>query len=253
MLDSLKVLLNQGKQFIPNPLKSELPINTSYLPIIENKNCAIGCNSCVNECPSNAINIQPVEIDIGKCVFCDECQKICPEKIVRFTNQHRIASNSLDLLKINASHNQQAIELDEKIIREEIRRCFGRSLKLRLVSNGSCNGCELELNASGNVNFDIGRYGVEFVASPRHADGLVVTGAMVKNSEDAMQNTWDAIPDPKVFILAGTCAISGGVFADSPALRRDFLNQHQPDLYIPGCPPHPLTIVDGIMKLIRRK
>lgn len=253
MIESIKVFIKQGKQFIPNPLISELPSNTSYLPVISKKECPENCGYCLEECPTNAISCFPVEIDLGKCVFCMECQRRCPDNRIQFTNQHRIATNSLDRLKINANHDKKAIGLDENLIRKEIHSYFGRSLKLRLVSNGSCNGCELELNAAGNVNFDIGRYGVEFVASPRHADGLVVTGAMVENSADAMQLTWNAIPNPKVFILAGTCAISGGVFANSPALKRDFLLNHQPDLYIPGCPPHPLTIVDGILKLIKRR
>ena len=136
-------------------------------------------------------------------------------------------------------------------LRKEIKRCFGRSLKLRLVSDGSCNGCELELNASGNVNFDMGRYGIEFLASPRHCDGIVITGPLVKNSEMALELTYKAIPQPRILILAGSCAISGGIFADSPALSRSFLNENIPDLYIPGCPIHPLTFINGILELIK--
>jgi len=126
-----------------------------------------------------------------------------------------------------------------------------RSLKLRLVSAGSCNSCELELNACGNVNFDMSRYGIEFLASPRHCDGVVVTGPIVANSSESLRITMEAIPQPKILILVGAWAISGRAFAESPAVDRHLLNVLKPDLYIPGCPPHPLTFINGVLKLIR--
>ena len=135
----------------------------------------------------------------------------------------------------------------------KIRSYFGRSLKLRQISAGGCNGCELELNALSNVNFDIGRYGIEFVASPRHADGIVITGPLTKNMAAAIQICYDAVPEPKIVILVGTCAISGGIFKDSSELDRKFMSENKIDLYIPGCPPHPLTFINGFLDWLGRK
>jgi len=123
-------------------------------------------------------------------------------------------------------------------------------LKLRSVSAGGCNGCELEVNALTNVNFDIGRYGIDIVASPRHADGLVLTGPITRNMAQALQLCWDAMPEPKLVIAVGACAISGSPFAGSTALDRAFLDRFAPTLYVPGCPPHPLTFVRGVLDLL---
>jgi Ni,Fe-hydrogenase III small subunit len=142
------------------------------------------------------------------------------------------------------------VRLDEKMIRKEVRKLFRKSLKLRQVSAGGDNSCEMELNATGNVNFDFGRYGVEFVASPRHADGIVITGPVSSNMSEALNICYDAVPEPKIIILVGTDAISGGVFSGSPALDRSFIEKHDIDLYVPGNPAHPLTFINGVMDLI---
>jgi Ni,Fe-hydrogenase III small subunit len=108
----------------------------------------------------------------------------------------------------------------------------------------------MELNACSNVNFDMQRFGIEFVASPRHADGIVITGPITENMASALEETYQATPDPKIVILVGSCAISGGIFAASGALKRDFLQQHPIDLYVPGCPTHPLTFINGLLDLL---
>jgi len=110
----------------------------------------------------------------------------------------------------------------------------------------------MELNASGNVNFDMGRYGIEFVASPRHADGIVITGPVSENMAEALQICYDATPSPKIIILVGTDAISGGIFSESKAVNREFLSKYPVDLYIPGNPAHPLTFINGLLQLIGR-
>jgi len=201
-----------------------------------------------NLCPSGAIDPESGSIDLGRCVFCRECSFACPEKIV-FTDDYRIAANTRNGLIIHPG-NEEHLRLNEEIIRTEVRRMFKRSLKLRQVSAGGDNSCEMELNAAGNVNFDMGRYGIEFVASPRHADGIVITGPVSENMAEALQITWDAVPEPKIIILAGTDAISGGMFTDSPAVRRRFIDEHHIDLYVPGNPCHPLTFINGIMDLL---
>jgi Ni,Fe-hydrogenase III small subunit len=130
---------------------------------------------------------------------------------------------------------------------------FGGSLKLRQISAGGDNSCEAELNAAGNVNFDMGRFGIEFVASPRHADGIVITGPISENMAEPVQICYDATPNPKIIILAGTDAISGGIFLESKAINRSFLEKYPIDLYIPGNPVHPLTFINGVLGLISRK
>jgi Ni,Fe-hydrogenase III small subunit len=160
-----------------------------------------------------------------------------------------MASNERDSLIIKPG-SEYSIRLNENRVRTEIRRLFKSALKLRQVSAGGDNSCEMELAATGNVNFDLGRYGIEFVASPRHADGIVITGPVTKNMAEPLQITYDAIPYPKIIILAGTDAISGGIFEGSPALDRKFIEENHIDLYAPGNPIHPLTFINGVMDLL---
>jgi len=246
MLDNLKILFHQGKQYIPNVKTVEVPGVFRGRPIIST--VKVDEQSLKSVCPLDAIDVNPVSINLGKCNFCAECALRFPDK-VKFTKDFKIASNSPEGLIVREGIDKP-IELSASLIRPEIRKLFKGSLKLRQVSAAGDNSCELELNASGNVNFDVGRFGVEFVASPRHADGIVITGPISKNMATAVQLTYDAIPEPKIIILAGVDAISGGIFADSPALDRSFLDKHKPDLYIPGNPAHPLSFVNGILSLL---
>ncbi len=191
-------------------------------------------------------------LDFGKCVLCKECVRVCSEEKINFTNDYKYATNERERLIIKEG-DTTPITLNESMVRKEIRSFFGRSLKLRQVSAGGDASCEWELGATGNPNFDFGRYGIDFVASPRHADGLVITGPITENMAEALQICYDAIPAPKLIILVGVDAISGGIFAGSGALNRSFLDNHKVDLYVPGNPPHPLTFINGVMEMIKLK
>lgn len=248
MLDNLKILIHQGKQFIPNTSTAKVPGIFRGRPVISTEK--VNEAELVELCPVNAISAHPVSIDLGKCTFCGECARVFPHKI-RFTTDYKISTNIRERLIVKEGE-EGPIEVNPEAVRAEIHRVFGGSLKLRQVSAGGDNSCEWELNAANNVQFDMGRYGIEFVASPRHADGVVITGPISENMAQALQICYDAIPEPKIVVLVGTDAISGGIHTGSTALDRSFLDKYKVDLYIPGNPAHPLTIINGLLDLTRK-
>jgi len=249
MFDNLKIVFHQGKQFIPDVTTAKVPGIFRGRPIIS----GVQVNEAELQglCPANAIATKPVRLDLGKCTFCGECALRFPEKIT-FTTDYKISTNERERLIIKEG-DEKSVEVNPETVRREIHRVFGRSLKLRQISAGGDNSCEWELNAANNVQFDMGRFGIEFVASPRHADGIVITGPITENMADPLRIAYNAVPDPKIIILVGTDTISGGLFADSPAIDRGFLDQYPVDLYIPGNPAHPLTIINGLLDLTRKK
>lgn len=187
------------------------------------------------------------KIDLGRCFFSLDADRDSGNEPVAYSGDYRMAVNKKEDLNLDGEELKLADCLNEKM-----RKLFGRSLKLRQVCAGSCNGCELELQALSNVVFDLSRFGIQFVASPRHADGLVVTGPVTRNMELALKKTYDAVPDPKIVIAVGACAIAGGPFEGSPEVLNGADNILPVDLYIPGCPPHPLTLLDGLLRLLGR-
>jgi Ni,Fe-hydrogenase III small subunit/ferredoxin-like protein FixX len=249
MINTLKILKHQGNQFIKDVTKVVLQEPFHGRPVISN--VKVDEFELINLCPVGAIKTQPIQIDLGKCTFCSECAIKFPDKI-KFTADYKISTND-PLSLIIKEGVDKTIELNPGLIRQEISSFFHDSLKLRQVSAAGDNSAELELNAAGNVNFDIGRFGIEFVASPRHADGIVITGPISENMAMPLQICYDAVPDPKIIILCGVDAISGGIFSDSPALNRKFLDKYKVDLYVPGNPPHPLTFINGVLDLIKKR
>jgi Ni,Fe-hydrogenase III small subunit/NAD-dependent dihydropyrimidine dehydrogenase PreA subunit len=248
MFDTLKSRIYQGNQVIPDIKKAVINEKFRGLPLIDQQSCA-NCAHCLSICPTNAIN-KDHSIDLGKCIFCGDCERECLNNAIKFTNFHKISATSREYLIVDSMTNQNDYEINAIKSSEQIKKLFGKSLKLRQVSAGGCNGCELELNACSNVNFDMGRFGIDIVASPRHADGIIITGPITENMGKALEDAYLSTPDPKIIILAGTCAISGGVFQDSKSLNRELLEKYKIDLYIPGCPVHPLTVINGILEFI---
>lgn len=249
ILPEVQILSRLGRQYIPDVTKPKVPGPFKGRPEISAD--PVDEDALAAMCPTGAIGKAPVSIDLGKCVMCGECAFAFPGK-VSFTTDYKIATNAPERLVIREG-DTMPITLDENRVRREIRSLYGRSLKLREISAGGSNADEAELNACGNPNFDMGRFGIEFLASPRHCDGIVITGPITVNMADAVRVCYEAIPSPKMIILAGTDAISGGIFAGSKALDRSFLEGRTIDLYVPGNPPHPLTFVNGILELIRKK
>ncbi|HOY39728.1 MAG TPA: NADH:ubiquinone oxidoreductase [Bacteroidales bacterium] len=247
IVSEIKILKSHGIQYVPDLKNATLTELFRGKPEIDNSLTDSEKETLVKLCPTDAFSKDEFGIDLGKCVFCKECSFACGGKI-RFTNDYKIAANQRSNLIVTQGRESEFFS--ETAIRPEIRKLFRNSLKLRQVSAAGDNSCEMELNASGNVNFDMGRYGIEFVASPRHADGIVITGPISQNMAEALQITYDAIPSPKIIILVGSDAIGGGVFEGSKALKRDFIDKYPIDLFVPGNPAHPLTFINGVLKLL---
>lgn len=246
MLDTLKLKYFQGKQYIPDIPNAPMRSQFRGFPIL--KNCE-GCTIDETICPTGALKANPLSIDLGKCTLCGQCE--C--EAIKFSNYYKLSSTDRNKLIVTENMTPEDFEKVAVEVRKEIKRVFGKSLKLRQVSAAGCNGCEMELNACSNCNFDMGRFGIDFVASPRHADGLVITGPISENMAWALEDCYKHTPDPKIVILAGACAISGGVFQASDKLNREFLDKYPIDLYIPGCPVHPLTFINGVLDFISYK
>jgi Ni,Fe-hydrogenase III small subunit/formate hydrogenlyase subunit 6/NADH:ubiquinone oxidoreductase subunit I len=249
MLNVLLERLEQGFRTAgyPNVPAPPRPEHFRGLPILNESRCRGGCQECADACPTQAITHDghDLSLDMGRCLFCTDCQEACPEGVITFTSDYRLASSTRAGLQINGQQHELAQALGEKI-----RRIFGRSFKLRQVSAGGCNACEADVNVLNTVVFDLSRFGIQFVASPRHADGLLITGPVTENMRIALLKAYEAIPSPKVVIAVGACAISGGPYIDHPEAHNGADSVVPVDLYVPGCPPSPWTILDGLLRLL---
>ena len=202
-------------------------------------------------CPAKAIiwrNEQPA-IDLGRCIFCGKCAQACPQ--IKFTNEYRLGAFSRNDLIVTANTPTAITEPDAL---KNFRSLCSRSLKIRQVSAGGCGACELDFNVLNTPAWDISRFGIQVMASPRHADAVLLTGPVTKNMALALEKTFNAMSEPCFLIAAGACAISGGLYADSPETLGGALgaNLPEPILYIPGCPPHPATTLEALLRLMGR-
>lgn len=250
MLQISLARLKQGHRTIQYPAQTPtLPERFRGLPLLDPSKCPDGCRDCAGACPTNAITTdgKTMRLDLGRCLFCTDCVEACPEGAIRYGQDYRLATRAREDLVLQGQTLKLATALDEKS-----RRLFGRSLKLRQVSAGGCNACEADLNVLGTVVFDLGRFGIQFVASPRHADGIIVTGPVTENMRTALLDTYQAVPAPKLVIAVGACAISGGPYVDNPEVHNGCGSFLPVDLFVPGCPPHPITILDGLLRLLDR-
>jgi len=254
MIKSILARLQQGHRTgrYPNEEPS-LPDRFRGLPVLDQARCANGCRACADVCPTGAIVAAngALALDMGRCLFCSECTQACPEGAIEFSRDYRLACAKRSELVLSSPAPEPQPER-VLALSKEIRRLFGRSLKLRVVSAGGCNGCEADVNVLGTIVFDLGRFGIQYVASPRHADGLLITGPVTENMRLALKKTYDAVPDPKIVIAVGACAISGGPYIDHPEIHNGAESVVPVDLFIPGCPPHPYTILEGLLGLLGR-
>jgi len=255
ILDTIRHRLKRGCETItyPNGPAPALPDRHGGALRVDASLCTDGCTDCVPVCPTEAVSRphgKQVSLDLGRCIFCAACVEACPTMAITQTGDYRMAVRRREDAVLGAAGAEEvrlAAALDTKL-----RKLFGRSLRLRQVSAGGCAACEADTNVLGTIGWDLGRFGIQFVASPRHADGLLITGPATKNMELALRKTYAAVPGPKIVIAVGACAIAGGPFVGHSEVNNGADALVPVDLYIPGCPPHPLTILDGLLRLLDR-
>ena len=251
MLRFLRTRIQQGTRTSAFPAGDPgLPERFRGRPQLDAGRCGGDCRACREAMPSELLVLgedgRP-RLDVGACLFLPEEASACARGAISFTTDPCLAARTREDLVTpeGALHLAEALDTSA-------RRLFGRSLRLRSVAAGSCNGCEAELVALGNVVFDLARFGVQFAASPRHADGIVITGAISRNMRSAVYATYEAMPDPRLVIAVGACAINGGPFRGSAEVGDGVPSDIPVDLWVPGCPPHPITLLDGVLRLLGR-
>jgi len=254
MLNILLERIRQKRRTVAYPLAPPvMPERFRGMPVLDASRCGDGCRLCADACPTGAIDVRGggMALDMGRCLFCQDCVAACPAGAIEFTGGYSLASNTAGGLVTGSGGTDGGFRRAEAL-GEELVRLLGRSLRLRQVSAGGCNACEADANVLTTVVFDIGRFGIDFVASPRHADGLLVTGPVTSNMRMALEKTYRAVPTPKIVIASGACAISGGPYRGMPEVKDGVGDILPVDLYVPGCPPHPYTLLEGMLRLLGR-
>jgi len=256
-----------GKEILGNSIETvrgidNQSISTNYRGSISfNKTSLKGNEELIlDSCPTRALSAikdsgqTTIAVDHGKCIMCGYCNQAEPEFITIKNKPVSPTKIKKLLVEYSNSHIQSEKSFEEigNELREKIKKMFGRSLAIREVDAGSCNGCEVEITALNNPIYDIERFGIHFVASPRHADILLVTGPASKNMEMALLRTYEATPGPKIVIAVGACACSGGIFGDTYATTGGIDKVIPVDVYIPGCPPRPEVLIQGLLLAVDR-
>lgn len=261
MFKNIKKIIKYPRLTLDYPNK---PMDSKYFtatPEVDENNCSM-CNKCMSNCPSAAISMDKkfnsAVIDFSKCIFCALCAQVCPQKAITMTDRFELAqrdksklTSKMLVIEENEVHNRDYESIGSEL-KDKINKLFGKSLQIREVDAGSCNGCDYEINAFNNPFNDIERFGIHFVASPRHADMLLVTGTATRNMQAALIKSYNATPDPKLVVAVGACACSGGIFKDTYASGRGIDTIIPVDVYVPGCPPRPQAILYGVLKALDR-
>jgi hydrogenase-4 component I len=230
--------IKYGTETIKDPLADN---EFSFGKIISNDNLCNRCGKCMEVYIVDALKIETdskggniINVNNKKCIYCRGCIDICPKSVLKMTSDYKMAE----------------FEDMGDMLREKIYNIFKRSLVLRVIDTGSCNACMSEISALQNTFYDISRFGINVAASPRHADGLVVVGAVTVNMKEALEKTYNAMAEPKIVIAIGSCAYNGGIFREGSGVYDELKNILPVDIVIPGCPPSPQAIIFGLHKLM---
>jgi Ni,Fe-hydrogenase III small subunit/ferredoxin len=260
--------LKKGIVTTPDPFTARPSFG---FPVVDFYACS-ACDACARVCPTGALRVdQPaaerrvLSLSHAACIQCRECVEACPERAMRPGRDFEVAAYTREQLTQRATFAADpasrrfslervettpgpSLEDSARALRERIEGRLGRSLHVRQVDAGSCNGCELEIGATANPVFDLERFGIHFVASPRHADVLLVTGPVTRNMEIALRRTYEATPEPRIVVAAGACGCSGGIFGEATYASLGGVDRAVPvDVYVPGCPPRPHAILNGLL------
>jgi Ni,Fe-hydrogenase III small subunit len=247
MLKTLRNRFEQGYRTSPYPAAPvTLPERYRGRPRLRADAPAEIVAQCAAACPQQAIDAPGRRIDLGRCVFCVECERLSQGRFITFTQDFELGAASREDLITSGDWPDLAAHA-----KKHFKRLFGRSLQLRQVSAGGCNACEADLNVLATPFFDLARFGINFVASPRHADAIVVTGPISRNMRTALLRTYEAVPAPKAVIAVGACAISGGPFRGGPEVSEGLETILPVDLFIPDCPPHPMTNLHALLAFFK--
>ena len=256
------------------------------LPVVDFTRCT-ACGDCAQACPTGALRLDPpavptsvvatapatttVSLSYGACIGCRECVAACPEGVIADASGPDLVAYTREQLTVRAAFEAGPVGSRPVFLGEQrapgpslsesagalaarVRGRFGRSLHVRQVDAGSCNGCELEIAATANPVFDLERFGIHFVASPRHADLLLVTGPVTRNMEVALRRTLEATPEPRVVVAVGACGCTGGLFGEGTYASTGGVDRIVPvDVYVPGCPPSPRAILAGLFVAMGRR
>lgn len=248
ILNTLRNRFEQGYRTSAYPKATiDLPERYRGRPEINRQAAQDMIDACAEACPQEAIDAKNKKIDLGRCVFCGNCERLSNGQFVTFTRDFELSVSERSHLIMD-----KTLPVLADHAKQHFKKLFGRSLQLRQVSAAGCNACEADLNVLATPFFDLGRFGINFVASPRHADAVVVTGPVSDNMKKALFETYDAIAAPKAVIAVGSCAISGGPFRESGVVTQGLETLLPVDLFIPGCPPHPLTNLHGFLAFFKR-
>ncbi len=250
--NDIETIREIGDRFISPNYRGSVSFNAEY-----DENVELPSDSC----PTKALSSigdgtnATYSIDHGKCITCGYCSQVTPQLITIKSKPSAPVKNKRELIEYYHSACIQSEKSYEEIgneLRGRIKKMFGRSLAIREIDAGSCNGCEIEITALNNPIYDIERFGIHFVSSPRHADVLLVTGPASRNMEIALRRTYEATPNPKIVIAVGACACSGGIFGDTYATTGGIDKVIPVDVYIPGCPPRPEVLIRGLLLAVDR-